>query len=371
MINWANLLFICLFLFNSSVQARSFQAEGSDLMMGVGPKNMALAGAVVAVSDDVYAGFWNPAGLSQIKGINLSVARQLNAKLIPMNFFGAAVSTKLLRKLSLDSTLAFSFIPRLHVKAEGAFKEDDFESIFIRYALPGLPTNFDGEVDSKTKDYRFSWGIAPEKNDSWRFGMSISYIECGTRFCGVFARDPDNFTIASTDATAWAVHIGGKYHYDDTLTFGFSLKDLNTTLDVETIISDDQGTRTKIFHTSFPRDLTLALAWQYTPQIRLSSDLQYMFGHYGNYGIDFRIWRNGISYLSGPWRYRAGLMIPLLLESEQIEEVEPPLPFTPTVGLSWQRQGFTADLVLYVHPIMSYQLKKPHPAMDFSLTLDF
>ena len=371
MINWVSLVLICIFIFSSTAQGRSFQAEGSDLMMGVGPKNMALAGAVVAVSDDAYSSFWNPAGLSQIKGVNLSVAKQLNAKLIPGNFFGAAISTNLLRRFSLDSTLAFSFIPRLHIKAEGAFKEDDFESIFIRYALPGLPADFDGEVESKTKDYRFSWGIAPDKDARWRFGMAISYIECGTSFCGVFARDPGNYTIASTNATAWAVHIGAKYHYDEKLTFGLSLKDLNTTLDVETIITDDQGTRNEIFHTSFPRDLTLALAWQYSPQIRLSSDLQHIFGHYGNYTIDFRIWRNGIDYHAGPWHYRAGLMIPLRLKSEQIEDVEPPLPFTPTAGLGWQKQGFSADIALYVHPVMSYQRKKAHPAVDVSMSLDF
>lgn len=360
-----------IFSFIHSAHARTFQAEGSDLMMGVGAENIALAGAVVASTDDVYASFWNPAGLSQLNGFSGSYAKQLNAKLIPNNFIGIASSSSLLHAYGLDSGFAFAFIPRLHIKASGTFRDDEFESILIRYALPGLPSNFTGNMESKTKDHRFSFGIAPSKNAKWRFGMALSYIECGTSFCGVFAEDPGNYTFASANASAWAVHMGAKYHYSKNMTFAFNLKDFNTTLDVETVITDNEGTRTQIFHAKLPRDFSFGITWQYAPHIQLSTNLQYMFGRYGNYDIDFRFWRNGLSYQAGDWSYRGGVLVPLRLQSDRISEIDPPAPFMPTMGFGWTNKHINIDLALYAHPVMSQQQNSPYPAADVSISAHF
>lgn len=42
------------------------------MKMGVGVRAIGLGGAFVAVSDDASAGFWNPAGLSQIEAREVS-----------------------------------------------------------------------------------------------------------------------------------------------------------------------------------------------------------------------------------------------------------------------------------------------------------
>lgn len=339
--------------------------------MGVGPENMALASAVVARSDDAYASFWNPAGLSELDGTHIALAKQWDSELQPINFFGIASSSSLLQGVGLRSTFAFAFIPRLHIKASGHYREDEFESIFTRYALPGLPAEFDGNIESKTKDYRFALGMSALENPRWRFGMGISYIECATSFCGVFAEDPGNYTIASGNATAWAVHLGGKYHYSDDLTLAISLKDVNTELDIEVVRTDSSGTSHNTYTTRLPRDLTIAVAMNSRPNGKISSDLQYIFGKYGNYSVDFLIWRTGLEIVKGDWHYRGGIMAPLIMESDGIEDIDLPFPFAPTAGVGWKMGGFSADAVLYIHPLISYQRNKPYPAMDFSLSYHF
>ena len=353
---------------------KSFHGEGSDLLMGVGAEAIGLGGAVCAGTRSIYSVYWNPAGLAELEEKQISLSGQLNAKFLPVNFAGAAFPVTWLGFAGLKSTIALSWIPRLHVKSSGAYTANDLESMFLRFAMPDLPSSFDGNIQSKTKDYRLTWAIAPSNDPRWSLGLTVSRIECGTKFCGVTADDPGNYKIKSTNATAIAVNVGGKYFFSDELVFGFNIKDISTTLNVGIETINQNGTRELLtVETSFPRDITIGMLWRYRPDLTLSLDLQSLYGSYGRYKMDFRIARSGVEYASGPLRYRVGLIVPLLLKTDKIVDYKSKLPFPagPTLGLGWQGDRFNVDLALYPQPLMSAQRKRIYPAVDLSVIAKF
>lgn len=355
------------------VHARSFQAEGSDLLMGVGPRAIALGGAVVASTDDAYASFWNPAGLLETGPAEFAVAKQLDAELLPVNFIGLALNPSQFTLGGYRLALGLSWIPRLHVKAEGAFASDDLASIFLRYALPGLPGDFDGKIESKTKDQRISLAVGKDGDRRWSFGASLGRIHCRTGFCGVTADDPDNYTVASTDAKAYGVNLGAKYFYSPGLTFGLHLKDLDTRLKVDMITTDKNGTRRERFVAKFPHDLSIGLAWKRRENMRVTLVYQTLFGEYGNAELDFRIIRAGLELRQHTLAYRLGLMLPLTLKSDMTGDLtqDLPVPFSLTAGLGWRAGDWSLDTAFYAQPVMSYERGEPDPAWDVSLAYHF
>ena len=353
---------------------KSFHGEGSDLLMGVGAEAIGLGGAVCAGTKSIYSIYWNPAGLAELEENQISLSSQLNAKILPVNFAGVAFPVSWLGFAGLKSTIALSWIPRLHVKSSGAYTANDLESMFLRFAMPDLPANFDGTIDSKTKDYRLTLAIAPSDNPRWSLGLTVSRIECGTKFCGVTANDPGNYKIKSTNATAIAVNVGGKIFYSDDLVFGFNVKDISTTLNVGIETINQNGSREYLtVETSFPRDITIGMLWRHSPELKLSLDLQSLYGSYGRYKVDFRIVRSGLEYMRGAMRYRLGLIVPLMLKTDKITDYKSKLPFPvgPTLGLGWQGKRFDLDLALYAQPLMSAQRKRLYPAVDLSIITKF
>jgi hypothetical protein len=368
------LVLLCAFFFPTAASAKSFQAEGSDLMMGVGAEAIALAGAVSARTKSIYSVYWNPAGLVEMEESQVSISGMLNSKILPVNFAGVAVTGQWLNFAGFKTAVALSWIPRLHVQASGAYSANDLESMFLRFAMPDLPEDFDGVIESKTKDYRLSMAITPDTNPGWSFGLTVSRIECGTRFCGVTADDPGNYKIKSTNATAFAVNVGAKYFYSEALTFGFNLKDVNTKLNVGIKTTNQDGsTEFKVIKTVFPRDLTFGALWRCNPDFSIALDYQMLFGSYGTYKMDFHIVRAGAEYTHGPLHYRLGLIVPLRLKTDRIVDYRNKLPFpvAPTIGIGWSNKYFNLDVAVYGQPLMSAQRKRPYPAIDVSLTQKF
>ena len=353
--------------------ARTFRAEGSDLLMGVGARAMGLGGAVVARTDDVYSVYWNPAGLVEADAFQISAARQLNGDLIDVNFAGLVLNTDRLRVGGMKAALALSWITRLHVEAEGHFGPQDLETVFLRFALPGLPDDFDGHIESKTKDYRFSLALTPVSDPRWSFGATVSRVDCRTDFCGVTADDPGNYKVASTDATTIAVNLGAKLFLSERLSLGINLKDVDTRLDVEVTVTDQDGTTQESFVSRFPRDLTLGLLWKQKNDLDLEVDYQTIFGEYGASNLDFRMFRAGVEKTVDALSYRIGLLVPLKIESESTGDVrdQMPLPFSITLGAGWHAERLMVDLALYAHPVMSYERERIFPAADLSVAYRF
>ncbi|MFH1764458.1 MAG: hypothetical protein ABIF09_09725 [Gemmatimonadota bacterium] len=353
--------------------ARTFKAEGSDLLMGVGGRAMALGGAVVAGTGDVYSTYWNPAGLVEADGVQLSAARQLNAELVDVNFAGLVLNPDRMKVAGMKAAVALSWITRLHVEADGHFGPEDLETVFLRFALPGLPDDFEGAIESKTRDYRLSLALSPVSDPRWSLGATVSRVDCRTDFCGVTADDPGNYKVASTDATTVAFNLGAKLKLNEKLSFGANLKDVDTRLHVEVTVTDQTGTSTESFVSRFPKDLTLGFLWKQESDLGLEVDYQTIFGDYGSSRLDFRMVRAGLEKIDDALSYRLGLLIPLRIESESTGDVrdEMPLPFSITLGAGWQTERLRLDLALYPHPVMSYGRERIYPAADLSIGYQF
>lgn len=365
-----NTLFILTLILGTQICADTFQAQGSDLLMGVGSTNIATGGASTASTNDVYALFYNPAGLTEIKSAQLAVSAQTDATLGHVNFIGLAYAFPL-DSLNLKVALAFAYIPRLYVKTSGTYVEDDFESVFLRFTLPDLSANFTGDIDSKTDDYRFGIAFSPLYDPSWSLGFSVGYVNCATTFAGATLEDPSNFTYMSTVAKATAIGIGAKYYINDDITFGLNIKNLNSKLTVEVQTTDDNGNREKTYDVEFPYDLSAGIDYKYDEDISLAADYQEVFGNYGDYDIDFKMLRFGTTISSNSLDYHLGLIAPLKIYSSKIENVELPYPVTPTAGLGWHNEFVDLSLAFYIHPIMTLHLKKASPSLDLSMKYNF
>ncbi|EHR73492.1 hypothetical protein BurJ1DRAFT_4706 [Burkholderiales bacterium JOSHI_001] len=353
-----------------AASARSFQAEGADTGAGLGARYVAQGGTGVATSDDVHALYFNPAGLVGVQGFELSVSRQLNQRLRPINFLGAAWRLPLPQALGWKATAAAAFYPRIHARASGAFDDSDFESLFLRYLLPGIDGTFDGDVNTKTKSWRLGLGLAPLQDSPWSGGLYLERIDCRSDFCGVHATS-NGFTTSSTGAKATGVGAGLRYRWDEGLSFGASLSDLRTRLSIQSTTTDNAGTRSSVVDGNFPRKLVLGAAWRWRADTTAAADFEVMKGRYGQSSIDLRVLRLGLEQRRGPWAWRGGAVLPLKIDSSNTGRLHAPFPFAPTLGGGWRGAHLKVDLAIYVHAVMSMHKDRASPAADLSLSLDY
>lgn len=354
-----------------TASARSFRGEGSDLLVGLGAAGKAMAGAMVASTDDIHASYWNPAGLAHLRQGEAAISRDVRAELAPFEFIGVAFSTDWLARWGLRSTLSLSHFYRLFVEADGRFGKDEFESIFIRLTLPGLPDDFEGEISSKTKEYRVAWAITPEQDPRWRLGLGLGYVDCRTFGCGVRASEPDGFIIQTTHATTLSVHLGLQYDWSDTLSFGLSLRDPDTKLDVEVITTTQDGTDVFRDKVLFPRELTLGAAWAFKHRWESASTLQWIKGQYSENAVDFLVLRQGFSWQGEKRLWRAGLIAPIYIKSDRAGDLKPPYPVAPTLGVSQPWGAFEIGLAAYADLMMSKHEEQVVPTLDFTLKYRF
>jgi len=351
-----------------AAQARTFDAVGSDLLMGVGGRDIALGGAVVASTGDAYSSYWNPAGLAELGESQLAFSRQIDGTLDPLSFVGIAVSRPQLKAGRYKVVFAYAWIPRLHVKAAGNFSADEFESTFTQYALPGLPADFDGNIESKTREHRFSMAISPGNASSWSIGASLGRVDCGTSFCGTFAEDPGNYTIASAGATAISFGLGAKYHLNERLSLAFNISDPATHLRVETNVTDANGTERKVFNTAFPTNVTAGLFWRYRDGLNISADIQRIWGNYGDKAVDFRILRGGVEAKAGDIYYRFGVILPWALKTTVKDFADDlPFPFVPTAGIGRSFRIADVSFAVYPNAVMSTSKNRAVTSADLSV----
>jgi hypothetical protein len=351
----------------AAVGANSFEAEGADTGAGLGARQVAQGGTGAATSDDIYAIYFNPAGLAQLQGVEFSVSRQWNAALHDINFLGAAWRLPLDPGWGVDATVAAAYYPRIHARASGAFEESDFESLFIRYLLPGIEGTFDGDIDSKTKTYRLALGLAPRQGSPWSLGVYVDRIDCKSNFCGVHATS-NGYTTSSTGAKATAFGFGLRYRLTPQWTLAGSVSDLHTRLTLNSTTTDVAGTRTSTSSAQFPRKLVAAAAWRGDRDQVVAAEYEVTKGRYGRSEIDLQVLRLGLELPSQTWTWRAGAVAPIRIFSTNTGSLKAPFPFSPTLGLGWRAGRWKIDLAAYAHAVMSMHKNRASPAADLSLS---
>jgi hypothetical protein len=285
----------------SIAHARSFEAEGSDTGAGLGPRHVAMGGTGVATAVDVFATVANPAGLVEVDGLHLAASRQLDATLHRLNFAGLAWRLPLPASSGVSATVAAAHYPRIHARASGAFDESDFESLFLRYLLPGISGTFDGAIDSKTRSTRVAIGLGPAGHRTWSVGAYLEHIDCRSDFCGVHATS-NGFTTQTTGAKALGWGLGGRWQLDDAWTVAATVSDLRTRLTIESTTIDAAGTRTQQTAAGFPRKWAVGAAWRPGGPGGAwlwTADLESTRGRYGKSSIDLRAARWGLERHAG------------------------------------------------------------------------
>lgn len=106
--NFLQSILTCLFFVCSFMSGFGQTAKYSNEFMnlGVGARQLAMGNATVATANDVYAGYWNPAGLTNIES-NIQFAGMYN------NYFAGLASYNYLAlsaKVSDSSNIAFSYL---------------------------------------------------------------------------------------------------------------------------------------------------------------------------------------------------------------------------------------------------------------------
>lgn len=351
--------------------AQTFVAEGSDTGAGVGARQNAMGGVGVASTEDAYVIFYNPAAMNVNSTADLAVDRQLNAELRLVSYLGATLALPTENLTGFKAAVGFAFYPRVHARASGAFSENDFESIFLRYLLPDLDGTFDGDLESKTKVYRVALNVQPSSNDFWAIGFNFDYIDCKTNFCGTTATS-NGFTIASTEARATSFGLSVLLKPIPDLRIGASFTDLGSDLTSDVTTTDDLGTRTEHHELSFPIKTLIGAAYKVSNNFLISAEYEVFKGDYGSDALDLQMARVGAEYnYSDALALRLGAMIPIKFQSEQTDDLDFDIPLVPTAGIGWNWRNWQADLALYLNPVQSAHEHAPALYSNFSLTVNF
>jgi hypothetical protein len=267
--------------------------------------------------------------------------------------------------------VGLSYIPRAHFTANGTFKANEIETMFMQSGLPGMVGGFSGKLHSKTNDYRLGVGMRLDALPQLDLGASVGRIRCHTLFAGYHKDDTTNFTQKEIWANATAIDLGARYRVGDALTLGVVLKNIHADLDVKTVTTDNSGTNTRNFSVPYIKDFSIGADYHYSERLRFSLAYQFLFGTYNTSSFDFKLLRAGGTYHYGSFDYHAGLVAPVKISGSHIKNVKLPSPVMPTFGVSYARRNITVGAALYFHPIKSLAANSARPVMDFSINYKF
>ncbi|NOZ61540.1 MAG: PorV/PorQ family protein [Calditrichaeota bacterium] len=222
--NVSNCLVLSIFVFVGFAQAGNIvkaKYAGEFLASGVGGRALGMGGASVAIANDVTAGYWNPALLTQIDYPQIiGMHAQRFANIVNYNYGAVALP------FGKTSTLALSVI-RLGV--------DDIPNTteaLLDYGLDGKPNTGDegegnGVIDENER-------IDPYKVfyfNSAEWGMFLSYGARANR--KISYGGSVKFLLKQLgEQSAWGVgfDVGMIYRFSDRFKLGANLQDATTTL---------------------------------------------------------------------------------------------------------------------------------------------
>ncbi len=179
---------ICVFLSAViSVHAGGVGTTGAQfLKIGLGPRPVAMGSAYAGIADDVNAIYWNPAGLAQVSGKELTAQHIVWFESINYEYLGYAHNLG-------DQGTAGVMVNYLYM--------DDLE---------GYDSNEQPTGNFKASDLALTLAYGRKLNDKISLGCNFKYI---------------SQTIDTEDASGIALDFGGLYKVNDKLKVG--LKPIN------------------------------------------------------------------------------------------------------------------------------------------------
>lgn len=218
-------LILVLLLFNpmSSIAGKIVKAKyaGEFMSIGVGARALGMGGTFVAISEDITAGYWNPAALAKLEYPQLAgmYAEQF-ARMVNYNYAAVSLPMRTLSGISLSLIrLAVDDIPNT-------------TDALLDYGLDGIPNTGDpgegnGKIDptetiDANKIFYFnsaqyaiylSYGIRHSEN--FYYGGNVKMLHKG---------------IGENSAWGMGFDIAGLWRALPNLNVGFNLQDLTTTL---------------------------------------------------------------------------------------------------------------------------------------------
>lgn len=352
-------------------QGRTFFAEGTDTATAAGARALAMGGTGTAISDDPHAMYYNPALLPDLDRPMAVISRQIGAELRPTSFIGITTPVSLLEPLGVKTTIGFASFPRVHSRSTGAFREDEPQSIFLRFLLPGMAGTYDGDIDSKTIAWRFGVGFQPVASDWISVGLSADYIDCKSSTCGVNVTG-GYYEERTIRAVAYGLNAGIRIKPTKALSFAASVQDINTKMYGYGTVTTPAGTREKSWVSVLPRTTSFEASWQASDRLLLALAYRQLKGDYGQRTVNITTLNFGAEYgFDNGWTLRGGAWRPMQISIAIAPGQKLPIPFVPALGAGWQNEHFSLDAALYVHPIMTVHHGFPAPTAELSIGYRF
>ena len=233
---------ILLFALSASAQAPKYSNEF--LSIGVGGRGLGMSNAQSATVNDASSAFWNPAGLSLVKGSvqAMGMHSEYFAGIAKYEYLG------LVARVDATRALAFSFIrfavddipdTTELIDASGNIDYDKLKSFsaadyafMLSYALQskitGLRYGGTVKVVHRTAgDFAHSWGFgldlgAQYDKNKWKFGLMAKDITTTfnawtfntDKIAGVFSTTDNEIPKNSTELTLPKLILGAAYKFD-------------------------------------------------------------------------------------------------------------------------------------------------------------
>ena len=296
------LLLVCS-IFTGSLYAGGFQTGTQNA------RAMGMGNSFVGMALDASSIYFNPAGLTNIKGFNLVAGTTL---IMPtVDFTGPKPSTN--KTTTVDRT----FTP---INIYGAYALEDGWTIGVGLYNPfGLgsewPDGWVGKslaVKTELKTFYFNPTIAYKVNEYFSVGAGFSYVLSSVNFLQAFDVSPTirnvKVNLDGTGDPGFTFNFGFLFTPNDVISFGFSYRhsvELNFTGDVtfidrpsaiSTLFPEGKG-KAKL---TMPYDLRAGVSYKVTKDLTVNADLMFVgWSSYKNLTVDFEkntpVWRDANS----------------------------------------------------------------------------
>lgn len=197
---WGVLIVFCVLVGDVSVAADNGTASADFLNIGVGGRATGLGGAYTAAANDVSAGYWNPAGLTEIESGQIGLSHISWYQDINYEYIGAA--RKVNDRLALGISASYLNLGSI----EG-------------YDINDLPT---GEIAST---YNLAAGVSMgyELSDNISAGVTVKYVA---------------ISLAGIGTSAIAADFGLNYRLLDRVVLGVAASNFGQKLKFENVEED-------------------------------------------------------------------------------------------------------------------------------------